>query len=99
MFKENNTYGKGRTKGSNNKVTLKIKEAFSDLLENNLSKLQDDLDELEPRDRLKMLIDLSGFILPRLKAIEIDNSEVINSQQDDFLEKLLDIDEENYTKL
>ena len=43
------------------------------LVENNLGRLQNDLDELEPKDRLRFIIDLSKFILPQLQAVSIDD--------------------------
>ncbi len=73
-FKEGNDFGKGRVKGSANKATGQVREAFNDLIENNLEGLQEDLDSLEPKDRLKLLIDLAGFCVPRMKAIEINDT-------------------------
>ena len=70
-----NTTGKkygGRVKGTANKVTNKIRGHFEKLLSNNLSKLQSDLDALEPKDRIKALLELAKFVIPTLKATEID---------------------------
>lgn len=74
MFKKGNQLG-GRTAGAVGKVNSKTKEFFALLLENNLSKLQSDIDSLEPKDRLKILIDLAGFIVPKMKSVE-NNIEV-----------------------
>lgn len=74
MFKKGNNLG-GRTHGAVGKSNQKTKEAFALLLENNLSKLQSDIDALEPKDRLKILIDLAGFIVPKMKSVE-NNIEV-----------------------
>ena len=69
MFKKGNNLG-GRTPGAVGKFNQKTKEAFALLLENNLDRIQSDLNTLEPKDRLKILIDLAGFVVPKQKAIE-----------------------------
>ena len=65
----------GRPKGTPNKNTKEIREAFKNLIELNLEQMQKDLKELEPKDRLKMIIDLSTFVIPKLKQtdLSIDN--------------------------
>jgi uncharacterized protein YeeX (DUF496 family) len=69
-FAEGNT---GRPKGSVGKSNNKIRETFQLLLENNLSKLQEDLNELEPKDRIKLLLNLSNYILPKLRSIDLQS--------------------------
>lgn len=61
----------GRAPGTPNKVTAKVRESFTFLLENNLSTLQSDLDSLKPIERLKILCELASFIIPKMKAIEV----------------------------
>jgi hypothetical protein len=70
-FEKGNTYGSGRPPGSSNKVTDKVRGAFTELIENNMEQLQDDLDALEPKDRLKAIMDLATYVLPKLKALEV----------------------------
>ena len=70
MFKPNNTYSKGRPKNALNKTSNAIRTAFQKLLENNIEGIQKDLDSLEAKDRLKFMIDLSSFVLPKLRSIE-----------------------------
>jgi len=69
-FKKGNQLG-GRSKGSLNKVSQPIRENFLEILENNMENIQSDLDALEPRDRLKLLVDIAGYCIPKLKAVEI----------------------------
>ena len=70
---------KGRPQGSKNKTTAEIRERFSELVENNLSQFQNDLDSLEPAERLKIIMAMAKFILPTLKAIDLNpnNDDVI----------------------
>lgn len=69
----NNTGQKfgGRKKGTANKNTLEIRQKFQSLVEDNLEVLQADLDKLKPVERVKVIIELGKFVLPTLKAIEI----------------------------
>ena len=62
----------GRPKGSSNKNTSKVRNAYTKLLEDNLQQLKEDFKELEPRDRIKLFLDMSKYIIPQLKATELD---------------------------
>lgn len=72
-FSKGNNFG-GRKKGSKNKANTTLKKTFEKLLNDNLEGLQADLDALKPLDRLKVMIDLSTFITPRLKAVDMEVS-------------------------
>ena len=69
----NNTGQKfgGRTKGTPNRNTNEIRQNFQLLIENNLVKLESDLKALEPKDRIKAILELSKFVLPILRATEL----------------------------
>lgn len=60
----------GRTKGTQNKVNSEIKSAFQLLIESNLEQLKYDIAELEPKDRINAILQLSKFVVPNLKAVE-----------------------------
>lgn len=62
---------KSSRKGSPNKTNEEIRERFKDLLDDNLERIQEDLDKLEPEERLKIILNLSKFVLPTLKSTEI----------------------------
>jgi hypothetical protein len=61
----------GRSIGTPNKLTTDFRQMFSDLLYANFDTLQADLSALEPKDRIRALIDISKFVVPTIKAIEI----------------------------
>ena len=61
----------GRKKGTANKDTLEIRQKFQSLVEDNLEVLQADLNKLKPFERVKLIIELGKFVLPTLKAIEV----------------------------
>jgi len=74
----NNTgikYG-GRQKGTANKATARLREAFTGLLEDNMGRVQELFDkvaEKNPQKALELLLKLSEFAIPKLRAIEVNN--------------------------
>ena len=62
----------GRPKGSANKNTTVIRDAFSELLKGNLDIIKEDFKQLEPKERIKLFLDMSKYIIPTLKATELD---------------------------
>ena len=59
--------------GVQNRATSEVRKAFQLLVETNLPQMQSDLDSLEPKDRLKFMLDMARFILPQLQSISIDD--------------------------
>lgn len=58
----------GRPKGTPNRSTMKIKDAYADLINNNLDRIQGWLDDVasdDPKSALDFLIKLSPFVVPR----------------------------------
>lgn len=74
----NNTgikYG-GRQQGTANKATARLREAFTELLEGNIGRAQELFDkvaEKNPQKALELLLKLSEFALPKLRAIEVNS--------------------------
>jgi hypothetical protein len=64
----------GRTKGTPNKTTAQIRESFQVFIENNIDKLQNDFEQLEPKDRIKTIIELTKFVLPTFRAMELQTT-------------------------
>ena len=62
---------KSSRRGRSNKSNSEIRALFQNLLEDNLEGIQDDLDNLEPHQRIKAILDLSKYVLPSLKSIEV----------------------------
>lgn len=59
--------------GTPNKATTEVRKAFQLLVENNLQQMQADLDSLEPKDRLSVIIQLAKFVLPQLQAVSVED--------------------------
>lgn len=79
FVKGNNANPNGRPVGSPNKSTQQVREAFQCLIEDNLDRLQDDLDALDPLERLRMIRDLASLVLPRLASIDLNAT--VDAQQ------------------
>lgn len=63
----------GTRKGVPNRVNHEVRKSFQLLVENNLERLQNDLDELEPKDRIRFILEMAKFILPTLQAVSVDD--------------------------
>lgn len=78
-FDKNNNYGvKSTRKGVPNKATSDLRDRVKLIIDNNIERLQSDLDKVEPKERLNFLIQLLNFALPKLKAMEITDETSFN---------------------
>ena len=59
--------------GVPNRATNEVRKAFQLLVENNLPQMQTDLDSLEPKERVKFMLEMAKFILPTLQAVSVDD--------------------------
>ena len=62
----------GRKKGTPNKITGDLKEWVSDLLNTNRRQFEDDLRELLPTERVKLLSGLFNYVIPKQQSLSID---------------------------
>ncbi len=70
----------GRKKGTENKVTGKVREVFTQIVEQYIiSDFQKDLIQLTPEQRIKVMINLSEFIIPKMQRIEGEITQPENS--------------------
>ena len=68
------------------------------LLENNINTVQSDLDEMQPRDRVNALLQFMKFVIPTQKAIELDTRASQEELNEAYIQKLMEIPEENFDK-
>lgn len=64
----------GRPRGSKNEVTNTTRKKVLEILENNLHRIQKDLDSLEPKDRLNFIEKLMQYAVPKLTAVKAEIS-------------------------
>ena len=64
----------GRPKGSGNKTTTKIKEAYQMLVEGNLDNMTEWLGEVaenDPKEAMMLMLKLSEYVIPKLARQEV----------------------------
>ena len=89
----------GRKLGSKNKSSLKIKEAFSQIVQDNVDQLKIDIKAMKSSERVNAILQMSKYLIPILKSAQIDatiDNEVNNSE---LIQRLLKIDDATFNKL
>lgn len=62
----------GRVKGSTSKEITEIREIFKNILSDNLEQINNDLRDIsDPGQRIRLILELSKFVIPTLKSTEI----------------------------
>jgi hypothetical protein len=62
----------GRTAGTENKTTKEIRAVLKELINDELLNIETLLCELQPKERLELVIKLMPFVLPKLAPEPID---------------------------
>ena len=68
--KTNNPFG--RPVGTANKVTASLKAKIELIIENNIDLFQKDLEALDPKERLTLIVKLFDFVLPKQKELKLE---------------------------
>lgn len=69
-FKKGKPKTGGRAKGTPNKTTEQLRSMVMDFVSDNMANIQKDFDQLQPRERIKVISDMMKFVLPTLRAME-----------------------------
>lgn len=64
----------GRVKGTSNRVTGKVRESITQLIEDNINSILQDMRELEPKERLDVLCKLLPYCIPKLANVEYNET-------------------------
>jgi len=80
----------GRTKGTPNKVTQEMRDFIRMLLENNQQQIIDDLEKIEPHQRLNILTGLLKYCVPTLQSIStnIDFTKLTDEQLETIINNI-----------
>jgi len=62
----------GRPKGTPNRITGDLKKWVDELLNNNLSTIEKDLEQLEPKDRILIFERFLQYAIPRQQQISVE---------------------------
>ena len=68
------------------------------LLENNMDSVQNNLDEMRPGDRVNALLQFMKFVIPTQKAIQLENRERQEEKNKAYIQRFMEIPEENFNK-
>lgn len=63
----------GRPIGARNKATTKLIERVQAIIEDNIEQMQKDLGRMTPTERVKALIQLMQYVLPKQQSINLEN--------------------------
>ena len=72
----------GKPPGAKNRVNVEIRTRINTFLDDHFETVQNDIMELEPRDRIKFYIELLQYGLPKLKQLELTNDPDVLSHED-----------------
>jgi len=78
----------GRPKGSQNKVTIELRQWLSDFLTENKGIIKEDWLSLQPRDRVMLFEKLLKYALPTLQAVQLETE--FERLPDDQLDEIID---------
>ena len=69
----------GRLPGVPNRTTKDIREFIAKLIDDNMGRIQADLDSLDPKDRLVMIEKLMQYCVPKMQSVAIEETEKKNT--------------------
>lgn len=86
----------GRQKGTPNRTTKVMRQWLSNFVRKNKRTMQNDLDALEPKDRLIMLEKFMGYVIPKQQAVKAEISALTDDEIKDVVDNLLsEIDDDS----
>ena len=65
-----------RPLGSPNRVTAKLREKLSEIISDEFNNLPETLAECDPKDRVKLIIQLTGYCVPKLRSVDLKADEI-----------------------
>jgi len=68
----------GRKKGTPNKLTSELRSILKDVLSDELEKLPETLEALQPKERIEMIIKLVPYVLPKVESVKMDRGEPVD---------------------
>ena len=80
----------GRIQGSTNKASTDIKSKIASLIDNQFDAITNDLELLEPKERVTAYLKFLEYVLPKQREQKIDVSARLDSLNDEQLNSLID---------
>mgnify|MGYP003316069699 CR=1 FL=1 len=72
QFSKGRTKVGGRKKGTPNKVSSDLRTRIKLFLDNNFEQLEKDISNLQPPERVRFLIKLMEFVVPKQKSMDLN---------------------------
>jgi hypothetical protein len=63
----------GRPANATNTLTRNVKKLIADIVEHNLETLQDELNQMKPNEKARIIISLLEHVSPKLRSIETND--------------------------
>ncbi len=74
-FQEGNKWGSlSKRTGTPNKATQEIREKIDYIVQEHISTISDDLNKLDPKDRINFILQFLSFVVPKMKTIEVNDT-------------------------
>jgi hypothetical protein len=78
----------GRQKGTPNKIKSELKDSINKIVQANIETLQQDMEDLEPKDRISLLLKFVEYVIPKERETKIDFSSLTDTEIDDLIERV-----------
>jgi hypothetical protein len=78
----------GRAKGVENKSRVNLKSVIQCIVENQFLTLEQDLSEMEPKDRVSFTLKLVEYILPKQREQKFNFSDLSDEEIDNIITKI-----------
>ncbi len=83
----------GRPKGSRNKVQTEVKALIEQLITDNAESIKTDFSGLKPYAKVRMMIELLPFVVPKLTSNSHEFESLTDEQLDEIIERLKNPDQ------
>jgi len=74
----------GREIGTPNKTTSELRIALKHIVDDELQILQDNINELQPKERIDLLIKLLPYVMPKVQTVSARDGEPLSNWMDEF---------------
>tara|TARA_B100000767_G_scaffold43668_1_gene37703 strand:+ start:143 stop:394 length:252 start_codon:yes stop_codon:yes gene_type:complete len=69
----------GREIGTPNKTTSELRRVLKHMIDDELKNLQDNINELDPKERIELLIKLLPYVMPKVQTVSARDGEPIGT--------------------
>ena len=69
----------GREIGTPNKTTSELRKTLKHIVDDELQILQDNINELQPKERIDLLIKLLPYVMPKVQTVSARDGEAIGA--------------------